>query len=33
MTDKQYVAASNAGTVPFDAIKLQAAMRRMGTAD
>jgi hypothetical protein len=33
MTDKQYVVASNAGTVPFDAIKLQAAMRRMGTAD
>ena len=33
MTDRQYVVASNAGTVPFDAIKLQAAMRRMGTAD
>ena len=33
LTDSQYIKASNAGTVPFDANKLQAAMRRMGYED
>ena len=33
MSDAQYVKASNAGRIPFDAVKLQDAMRRMGTLE